>query len=293
MTFPNGTEKVRAVPFRTGADFSVFDHLKYIEVSNSAFPAPAKGSVEFSVDITAQTPGTVTPLTQQGIYGPSGTWTDPSNPPQAPNYSANVLEGQQAGVVLNMVDFCTGQLFDWFLTTNTAFTLIERLPTNVTGNTSNPGCPGASFVGRQKMYTQIADEVKISGGPHNVSIRYSAKQNSVEYLLDGKVVTRVYNVGIPLDKQGVKYTGIYPSLGPRRVARWQDQLVLDRTRAVQPDRRLPLPAPRVARAQRLHPGRNLQSGRRRAGSAVRPGRRRNVGQLHRHDHRQGVGLRLR
>jgi hypothetical protein len=214
MTFPNGTEKVRAVPFRTGADFSVFDHLKYIEVSNSAFPAPAKGSVEFSVDITAQTPGTVTPLTQQGIYGPSGTWTDPSNPPQAPNYSANVLEGQQAGVVLNMVDFCTGQLFDWFLTTNTAFTLIERLPTNVTGNTSNPGCPGASFVGRQKMYTQIADEVKISGGPHNVSIRYSAKQNSVEYLLDGKVVTRVYNVGIPLDKQGVKYTGIYPSLGP-------------------------------------------------------------------------------
>jgi hypothetical protein len=113
-----------------------------------------------------------------------------------------------------MVDFCTGQLFDWFLTSNTAFTLIERLPTNVTGNTSNPNCPGAAFVGRNKMYTQIADEVKISGGPHNVSIRYSAKQNSVEYRLDGHLVTKVANVGIPLDKQGVKYTGIYPSLGP-------------------------------------------------------------------------------
>jgi hypothetical protein len=36
----------------------------------------------------------------------------------------------------------------------------------------------------------------------------------VEYLLNGKLVTRVGNVGIPLDKQGVKYTGIYPSLGP-------------------------------------------------------------------------------
>lgn len=214
LTFPNGTENARAVPFLTGADFSVFDHLKYIEISNSVFAVPAKGSVGFSVDMTAQTPGTITPLTQQGIYGPSGTWTDPAAPPQAPDYHATVLEGQQAGVVLNMVDFCTGQLFDWFLTSNTAFTLIERLPTNVTGNTSNPNCPGATFVGRSKMYTQIADEVRISGGPHNVSIRYSAKDNSVEYRLDGMLVTKVKNVGIPLDKQGVKYTGIYPSLGP-------------------------------------------------------------------------------
>ena len=214
LSFPNGTERVRAVPFETGADFSVFDHLKYIEVSNSAFAAPAKGSVEFSVDITAQTPGTVKGLKQLGIYGPPNTWTDPSSPPSAPDYSAKVLDGQQAGVVLNMVDFCTGQLFDWFLTSNTAFTLIERLPTNVTGNTSNPGCPGASVVGRDKMYTQIADEVKISGGPHNVSIRYSANKNTVEFRLDGELVTRVENVGIPLDKQGVKYTGIYPSLGP-------------------------------------------------------------------------------
>jgi hypothetical protein len=214
MTFPNGAQKVRAVPFRTGADFSVFDHLKYIEVSNSVFAAPAKGSVEFSVDITAQTPGTVTPLTQQGIYGPSGTWVTPAAPPQTPDYSANVLEGQQAGVVLNMVDFCTGQLFDWFLTSTTAFTLIERLPTSVTGNVGNLNCPGATEVGRSKMYTQIADEVKISGGPHNVAISYSAKSNTVEYRLDGKLITKVENVGIPLDKQGVKYTGIYPSLGP-------------------------------------------------------------------------------
>lgn len=215
VTYPNGTQRVRAVPFLTGSDYSVFDHLKYIEISNSSFAVPSHGSVEFSADITAQTPGTVTSLTQLGIYGPSGTWSDPSAPPYAPDYRASVLQGQQAGVVLNMVDFCTGQLFDWFLAGDTAFTLIERLPTNVTGNTFNPNCPGAAYVGRDKMYTQIVDEVKIAGGPHNVSIRYSATQNSVEFFLDGRRITKVRNIGIPLDQQqGVSYTGIYPSLGP-------------------------------------------------------------------------------
>jgi hypothetical protein len=214
-TFPNGTENVRAVPFETGADFSVYDHLKYMEVSNAAFAVPSHGSVEFSSDMTAQTPGTITPLVQHGIYAPFGTWTDPSQPPPsgyAP-YQANVLQGQQAGVVMNMVDFCTGQLFDWFLAGNTAFTLIERLPTNVTGNTTNPNCPGASFVGRDKMYTQIIKEVSVSGGSHHVSIKYSAVNNGVEYRLDGNLISKVNNVGVPLDRQGVPYTGIYPSLG--------------------------------------------------------------------------------
>jgi len=209
-SFANGAERVRAVPFETGADYSVYDHLKYIEISNSAFAVPSKGSVEFSSDMTAQTPGTITPLTQQGIYGPSGTWTNPSAPPHAPDYHANVLQGQQAGVVMNMVDFCTGQLFDWFLAGNTAFTLIERLPTSVTNNTATAGC---TFVGADKMYTQIADEVKVTPGAHHVSILYSANQNAVEYRLDGKLVTRINDVGIPLDKQHVKFTGTYPSLG--------------------------------------------------------------------------------
>jgi hypothetical protein len=209
-SFAGGVEHVRAVPFRTGADFSVYDHLKYMEVSNSTFAVPAHGSVEFSADMSASTPGTVDGLVQQGIYGPSGTWTSPGSPPQAPDYSAPVLEGQQAGVVLNMVDFCTGQLFDWFLSSHHAFTLIERLPSNVTGNVANPDC---NYVGRDKMYTQIANDVALSPGVHHVSIAYSANTNSVEYRLDGKLVTRINDVGIPLDRQHVKYTGIYPSLG--------------------------------------------------------------------------------
>jgi len=213
-SFTGGAERVRAVPFKTGADFSVYDHLKYMEVSNSAFPVSAKGSVEFSADMTAETPGTVASLTQLGIFGPPFTWTDPSSPPVTPDYSAKVLQGQQAGVVLNMVDFCTGQLFDWFLAGDTAFTLIERLPTNVTLNTTNPNCPAATEVGRSKMYTQIVEEVPVTGGSHHFSISYSAKQNAVEYRLDGKLITRVNDVGIPLDRQHVNYTGTSPSLGP-------------------------------------------------------------------------------
>jgi hypothetical protein len=209
----NGAERMRAVPFTQGADFSVFDHLKLMEVSTESFPLPTVGSVEFSADITAATPGVVSNLKQLGIYGPSGTWTDPANPPTAPDYKAKLLEGQQAGVVLNMIDFCTGQLFDWFLSSNKAFTLIERLPTNVTNNTTN--CPGAEYVGRETMYTQIADEVPLSPGKHKVAIRVTQTSSDlyVEYTLDGKLVSKISNVGIPLDKQGIRYTGAYPSLG--------------------------------------------------------------------------------
>jgi hypothetical protein len=215
--FSGGTFNVSAAPFRTGADFSVFDHLKYIGVSNAVFPVPARGSVAFSSEIKARTPGTVAGLVMHGVYGPPGTWADPSTAPPfgfAP-YIATVMQGQQAGAVMNMVDFCTGQLFDWFVAGNTAFALVERLPTNVTGNTSNPGCPGASYVGRSKMYTQIVTEVRASADTaHSVSIRYTASKNRVEFFLDGKRVAKVSHVGIPLDEQGVNYTGTYPSLGP-------------------------------------------------------------------------------
>ena len=170
LAFPNGAEEVKAVPFKTGADFSVFDHIKYLETSTTTFPVPAGGSVTFSADIQASTPGTILPLTQQGIFGPSGTWTDPAHPPTTPTYHGKLVQGQEAGVVLNMIDFCTGQLFDWFLAGNSAFTLIERLPSNVSGNTANPGCPGAESVGRDKMYTQIVDNLPLGPGKHNVSI---------------------------------------------------------------------------------------------------------------------------
>ena len=214
-TFAGKRFNISAVPFTRGADFSVFDHLKYIGVSNAAFPVPSVGSITFSADITASTPGTVAGLTQHGLFGAPFSWVDPFVPPAEPDYHASVLQGQQAGVVLNMVDFCTGQLFDWFLAEDTAFPLIERLPTNVTGNTDNPNCPGATYVGRELMYTQIIKELPIQPGvAHKVEIRYTRKRNNavVDYFLDGTRVARVDNVGIPLDVQGVPFV-TYPSLG--------------------------------------------------------------------------------
>jgi hypothetical protein len=201
-SFANGKFSISAVPFQTGADFSVFDHLKYIAISNQSFPVPEKGSITFSSEIYAETRGTTPNRVLTGEYTQGG----------AP-YSAAVLEGQQAGVVMNMIDFQTGQLFDWFVSGNTAFTLIERLPSNVTGNTTDPNSP--FYVGRDKMYTQIIDEVTITPGPHKVEIRYTRKPNEalVEFFLDGRLISKVKNIGIPLDRQGVPYTGIYPSLG--------------------------------------------------------------------------------
>lgn len=213
----SGAVTLSDVPFKPGTDFSVFDHLKYIGVSTQTFAVPKVGTVTFEVDIAASTPGATAGHVVHGVYGPPGSWSlaDPTARP----YTATVLEGQQAGVVLNMIDFCTGQLFDWFVSGGSVFPLIERLPTSITGNTSNPGCPGATEVGLDKAYTQIIKNIPVTPGQaHHVGISFSrsAGQSSVSYVLDGKVVATITNVGIPLDRQGTRYawTGTYPSLGP-------------------------------------------------------------------------------
>ena len=204
-SFDGGRFSVSAVPFKTSYDYSVYDHLKYMAVSNQSFPVPQKGSITFSSEINAETPGTVPNKLISGTYVQSGT-----------QYTATVLEGQQAGVVMNMIDFKTGQLFDWFVSGSKAFTLIERLPSVVTDLPEHPTPPTSpQYVGREKMYTQIIDEVAIQPGPHKVEIRYTRKPNEamVEFFLDGRLISKVKNIGIPLDKQGVPYSGIYPSLG--------------------------------------------------------------------------------
>ncbi len=201
--FDNHTLAISAMPFRTGQDASVSDHGKYMALSKQVFGIPEIGSITVSMDIAAETPGTVRGRVVHGTYVQSG----------AP-YAATVLQGQQAAATLYMIDFATGQLFDWFVSGSTAFPLVERLPSIVSGS--------AERVSTEKMYTQITDEVAIATGvPHAVAIRYSRdRQGSrVEYLLDGKRVSKVERVGIPLDVQGVKYSGTYPSLGPGELLR--------------------------------------------------------------------------
>src|SRR5215216_633844 len=87
--FDGGAFNVRATPFTVGSDYSVFDHLKYIAISNRSFDVPRRGSVTFSSEIKAATPGTIEGLTQRGVYGPSGSWTDPGlTPPPLVPYEA-------------------------------------------------------------------------------------------------------------------------------------------------------------------------------------------------------------
>lgn len=203
--FDNETFFVGAVPFRTGADFSVFDHIKYLAISNESFAVPAVGSIEFSAEIAAETPGTEDDHVVDGTYGPA--WSYPIGAP----YAARVLRGQQAGATLHMIDFYTGQLFDWFIAGDTAFTLIERLPSSITGSTEHAG--------REEMYTQIIKSFKIAPGVHEVAIRYTRDldRSYVEYFFDGRRVSKVNSVGVPLDVQNVPYTGTYPSLGPGEI----------------------------------------------------------------------------
>jgi hypothetical protein len=207
-TFDGSTFSVSALPFQTAYDFSVFDHIKYLALSNDAFPVPAKGSVTFSATIDATVVGTEPGgRTIHGVYGPPGCADTPACAATAEPWQAVALEGQQAGATLHMIDFATGQLFDWFVSGSTAFALVERLPATVTG----------SPLGGQidTMYTQIVKEVEIGPGPHVVSITFfrDAGKSYVDFVLDGKRVARVEKVGVPLDVQRQKYTGIYPSIG--------------------------------------------------------------------------------
>jgi hypothetical protein len=67
------------------------------------------------------------------------------------------------------------------------------------------------------MYTQIIREVPVQPGvSHHVDIAFTRSNGRswVDYFLDGSLIAHVGNVGIPLDKQGVPFTGTYPSLGP-------------------------------------------------------------------------------
>lgn len=201
--FSGGTFAIKAPVFQTGSDFSVYDHLKYIATSTQTFAVPVGGAITISSFITATAHNT-----QPGGRVINGTYIQSGLP-----FAATALEGQQAGAVMNVIDFASGQLFDWFISGSTAFTLIERLPSAVTNPALQPGDPG--YVGMDKMYTQIIRQIDIGPGPHVASITYS-DAGSVSYFLDGQLVSQVDNVGIPLDQQGGggAWTGTYPSYWP-------------------------------------------------------------------------------
>jgi hypothetical protein len=215
VVYEDGVVSIAAVPFQTGAD-EIHDHAKYFAASHDTFAMPENGSLQFSADISATTPGTQPGRVIHGHY------TD--TPDGGRPYAQPTIEGQQAALMLDMQNLETGQLFDWFVSGRSAFALIERLPSSVRNPTLSAANP--DYVGLEKIHTQIIKAAPLEpGGTHNYAIRYTrdATRSFVEYLLDGELFARVDHVGIPLDTQGVRYTGVYPSynnapgeeLGPR------------------------------------------------------------------------------
>ena len=213
---PSGAVTLSDVPFKPGTDFSVFDHLKYIGISAQTFTVPKVGTVTFEVDIFGEHSGR-----DGGPRGARRLRTSGSLEPRRSRRPALRGDGARGAAGRGRAQhdrLLHRPLFDWFVSGGSAFPLIERLPTSVTGNTRNPGCPGATEVGLDKAYTQIIKNIPLTPGrTHHVAISFSrsAGQSSVAYALDGQVVATVGNVGIPLDQQGNRYawTGTYPSLG--------------------------------------------------------------------------------
>lgn len=60
------------------------------------------------------------------------------------------------------------------------------------------------------------EPVTLGPGMHRFAITYTPDKNGsfVEYFLDGKRVSKVKNVGVPLDARGGKVHRHHPSLGP-------------------------------------------------------------------------------
>jgi hypothetical protein len=206
-SFKDGVFSVAAEPYQTAHDSSVLDHVKYFGASAETFKIPRIGSIEFSADITAVTTGIQPGHVIHGTYGP------PYSYPAGKPWQQALLDGQQAAVSLHMIDFHTGQLFDWLITTNLAYPLTERLPSSVSNPALAPGDP--SYAGRNEMYTQYLEPIPIAPGRHH-AFRFTRTETTsfAEYFLDGRLGARVDRVGIPLDVQGVPYTGVFRSLGP-------------------------------------------------------------------------------
>jgi hypothetical protein len=184
-TFNGSSFTVSAAPFETAADLSVFDHIKYLALSNQSFVVPESGSITFAASVDARTVGT-DPAGRviHGIYGPPGCADDPTCAAGRTPWKGVALEGQQAGATLHMIDFVTGQLFDWFVSGSTAFALVERLPATVIGSPL-----GGT---RNTIYTQIVKEVPIGPGPHDVAITFARKggRSHADFNLDGRRVAR-------------------------------------------------------------------------------------------------------
>jgi hypothetical protein len=200
--FSRGRLRLRAQPFRGWMNDTCIpgppacvnaDHIKYGAFSTRAFSSPLRGSVAVSADIRAKTsgikPGYVVPATGRVLP-----------------------EAHQAAAILQLFDPGAFVALDWFVSGHQAIPKIERTPAPV----------GVSL---DRAFTQFLPAVQIEPRRfHRYSIQYTrgrAPRDKVEWMLDGRVVAVVRDVGVPLDVQDPQRYGhiVFPSLGPgERVA---------------------------------------------------------------------------
>ncbi len=184
LTFLHSRLKISAPEFHWSSDYLYLDHVKYLALSTTKFPLPNEGSVMFSSMMKANVFKTF-PKLKMIAYRASNNL----------RIEYKIDKGRQASAVLRMSNAHeTGMVFDWVVYNDQAFALTERLydaplfPANV-----------------QNAYSQIIKTFNLSPGVHNFGIRYTrslrAQRDRVEYLVDGKVMTIIKSIGIPLDKQ--------------------------------------------------------------------------------------------
>jgi Family of unknown function (DUF6081) len=209
--FAHGALRLAAVPFRGWMDtgcaplFQVCvnaDHVKYDAFSTRAFAMPKRGSMTVSADIEALTSGT------RPGYVVRAT-------------GRRIPEDQQAAAVLQVTDEAVGQTFDWFVSRHEASPKIERTLAPV------------GTVGLDRAYTQFLPSVRIRPNrSHRFAIRYRrglSRRDDADWLIDGRRVATVHDVGIPLDVQNPARWGhiTFRSLGPgERVASKMDVFIL-------------------------------------------------------------------
>lgn len=97
------------------------------------------------------------------------------------------FEAEVAAINTRLSDLAAGP-FDWFIASDTAFALIERLPSAVTRNVSNPDCRQATEVGIDKMYTQVIRQVPVRPDVwHHVDIALTRHNRDAFVLAVGRV----------------------------------------------------------------------------------------------------------
>jgi hypothetical protein len=200
--FSRGRLRLRAQPFRGWMDDTCLpgfpacvsaDHIKYGAFSRRTFSIPRRGSVAVSAAVRALTSGI--------------------RPGYVVAATGRVLpEAHQAAAILQLYEPSTFVALDWFISGHQAIPKVERTPWPV-------------GVGLDHAFTQFLPAVQIEPRRfHRYSIRYTrgrAPRDKAEWLLDGRVVAVVRDVGVPLDVQDPERYGAvtFPSLGPgERVA---------------------------------------------------------------------------